>query len=198
LPYAGLALGYCLIGHGPSPPPDVWTRAKAAARKAEERGGTLAETEAALGQIYLFFDWDWAGAEKAFRRALALNPSLSEAHRIYSWYLLLAGQRDEAVAEMKRAIEVDPLNPLWLSDLGWHYWSAGRYEEAIDAAQKSLELDPNFNQGLSFLGYMYLEKGMYTEAIAVHQKLSALYSRWKWPLVRTLVQTGRRDEARNS
>jgi serine/threonine protein kinase/Tfp pilus assembly protein PilF len=196
LPHAGLALGYCKIGHGPDPPPDIWERAKAAARKAEELGGTLAETEAALGLIYLYFEWDWAGAERAFRRALELNPSLPDAHRNYSWYLLVSRQRDEAEAEMKRAIEVDPLNPLYLSDLGWQYWNAGRYEEAMDALQKSLDLDPNFNQGLANLGVLYAEKGMYTEAIAAHQKLSSLYRNWKWPLVTTYLQAGRKDEAR--
>ncbi|NIO49398.1 MAG: protein kinase [Candidatus Aminicenantes bacterium] len=196
LPHAGLALGYCLIGHGPAPPPDVWERAREAALKAEELGGTLAETVAALGFIDLYFEWDWAGAERAFRRALELNPSLADAHRNYSWYLLLTGQMDEAVAEMKRAIEVDPLNPLWLSDLGWQYWSTGRYEEAMDAQRKALELDPNFNQGLAVLGCLYAEKGMYTEAIAAHQKLSALHPDWKWPLVGTYVLAGRRDEAR--
>jgi len=197
LPHAGLALGYCLIGHGPSPPPDVWARAKEAARKAEELGGSLAETEAALGLINLYFDWEWAGAERAFRRALALNPSLPDAHRNYSWYLMVSRQRDKAEAEMKRAIAVDPLTPLYNSDLGWQYWSVGRYEEAIDEARKALELDPNFDQALAFIGYMYTEKEMYEEAIAVHQKLSALYPiMWKWPLVHTLVQAGRRDEAR--
>jgi TolB-like protein/Tfp pilus assembly protein PilF len=196
LPYAGLALGYCTIGHGPSPPRGIWDRAKAAALKAEELGGTLAETEAALGIIYLYFDWDWAGAEQAFQRALALNPSLPDAHRNYSWYLLMAGQRDEAEAEMKRAIEVDPLTPLWVSDLAWQYWSAGRNEEAIDTVLKSLELDPNFAQSLGILGTLYSEKGMYEEAIAVHQKLSAVIPK-NWDLVRTYALAGRRDEAWN-
>jgi TolB-like protein len=194
-PYAGLALGYCIIGHGASPPPDIWTKAREAALKAEELGGGLAETEAALGQISLFLDWDWASAERAFLRALALNPSLPEAHRIYSWYLIMIGQREEAIEEMKLAIEVDPLTPLWSSDLGWHYWSAGRYEEAMDAVQKALELDPNFDQALYNLGILYAEKGMYEEAIAAHQKLSALHTLWKWPLVRTYIQAGRKEEA---
>jgi len=198
LPYAGLALGYCLIGHGPAPPPDAWARAKAAALKAEELGGALAETEAALGIIYLYFEWDWAGAEQAFRRALALNPSLPDARRNYSWYLFMTGQRDEALAEMKRAIEVDPLTPLWSADLGWQYCWTGRYEEATDAAQKALELDPNHDQGLCVLGMVYAEKGMYTEAIATLQKLSTLHPAWKWPLVSIYVRAGRRDEARKT
>jgi serine/threonine protein kinase len=196
LPYAALALGYCRIGHGTNPPPDAFTKAKAAALKAEELGGTLAETEAALGQIKLFEEWDWAGAEKDVQHAMALNPSLPDAQRIYSWYLLLTGHGDEAIAAMKRAIEVDPLTPLWSSDLAWQFWSLGRNQEALDAAQKALELNPNFNQALCWLGFLYAEKGMLKEAIATHQKLRAVSPPWRLALARTYAQAGRQDEAR--
>ncbi len=196
LPYAALALGYCRIGHGTDPPPDAFERAKAAALKAEELGGTLAETEAALAQVKLFDEWDWAGGGRSLRRALALNPSLSDAQRMYSWYLVLVGRKDEGIAAMKRAIELDPLAPLFSSDLGWQCWSAGRLEEAMDAAQKALELNPNFDQGLHLMGYLYAEKGMFKEAIEAHQKLSAISPRWRWDIVRTFALAGRKDEAR--
>jgi len=196
LPYAALALGYCRIGHGTAPPPDAFAKAKAAALKAQELGGTLAETEAALGQIKLFEEWDWEGGRQALEQALALNPSLPDARRMYSWYLLLTGRKDEAIAAMKRAIEVDPLTPLWSSDLGWQYWGAGRYQEAMDATQKALELNPDFNQALCWLGYLYADKGMFQEAIAAHQKLRAVSPPWRWPLVRTYAMAGRKDEAR--
>lgn len=195
LPYAALALGYCIIGHGTAPPPDAFARAKAAALKAEELGGTLAETEAALGQIKLFEEWNWSGAERDLRHAIALNPSLPEAQRMYSWCLLLIGHGDEAIAAMQRAIEVDPLNPFWCSDLAWQFWTLGRNQEAMEAVKKSLELDPNFNQALCWQGYLYSEKGMFEEAIAVHQKLAAVSPPWRWALVRTYAQAGRKDEA---
>jgi len=195
LPYAALALGYCLIGHGTNPPPDAFARAKAAALKAEELGGTLAETVAALGQIKLFEEWDWAGADKDLQHAIALNPSLPEAQRMYAWYLLLIGRNDEAIAAMTRAVEVDPLNAYWCSDLAWQLWALGRNQEAMDATQKALELDPNFNQALCWQGYLYSEKGMSSEAIAAHQKLAAVSPPWRWALVRTYAQAGRKDEA---
>jgi TolB-like protein/Tfp pilus assembly protein PilF len=196
LPYAALALGYCRIGHGTNPPPDAFTKAKAAALKAQELGGTLAETEAALGQIKLFEEWDWAGARQTLQHAIALNPSLPDAQRMYSWYLLLTGRKDEAIAAMKRAIEVDPLTPLWSSDLAWQFWSLGRNQEALDAAQKALELNPNFNQALCWLGFLYSEKGLFAEAVAAHQKLSTVSPPWRLALARTYAQAGRQDEAR--
>jgi len=196
LPHAALALGYCRIGHTAEPPPDAFAKAKAEALKAEELGGMLAETEAALAQIKIFDEWDWAGAGRSLERALALNPSLADAQRMYSWYLVLIGRKDDGIAAMKRAIEIDPLTPLWSSDLGWQCWSAGRYQEAMDAAQKALELNPNFDQALHLIGYLYAEKGMFEEAIAAHQKLSAVNPRWKWDLVRTYVLAGREGEAR--
>jgi serine/threonine protein kinase/tetratricopeptide (TPR) repeat protein len=196
LPYAALALGYCRIGHSNNPPPDAFLRAKEAALKAEELGGTLAETEAALGQIKLFDEWDWDGGGKALQHALALNPSLADAQRMYSWYLLLIGRNDEAIAAMKRAIELDPLAPLWSSDLGWQYWSMGRNEEAMDAQQKALELNPKFEQALSVMSCLYTEKGMFEEAIAVQEKLEGVNPLWKLGLVWIYAHAGREAEGR--
>jgi TolB-like protein/Tfp pilus assembly protein PilF len=197
-PYAGLALAYCIIGHGQSPPPGTFERAMEAVMKAEELGGTLAETEAAIGSINLYSKWDWAVAEKAFERALELNPSLSDARRNYSWYLMMVGKRDEAIEEMNRAIEVDPLAPLWSSDLGWQHWIEDRFEQALDGALKALELDPNFNQAIWLEGLVYSSMGRHEEAISVHQRLAKLHPGWKWALVRTYALAGRISEARET
>ena len=194
LPYAGLALGYSLIGHERFP--DAFARAKAAARKAEELGESAAEIYLALGMTKLYSDWDFVGAEKDLRRAVELNPSLGEAHRHYSWYLKLAGRDEEALDEMKRAEEVEPLTPLFAAERGWQYWWAGQHDKAIEEARKSLELDPNLTYGLFLLGAVYAEKGMYAEAIAAHDKLAAVDPGWRWALVRTYAQAGRRVEAR--
>jgi len=194
LAYAALALGYSLIGHERFP--DAFTQARTAARKAEELGGEpLAEMYLAFGMIELCSDWDYDGARRDLRRALELNPSIGEAHRWYSWYLFLIGQRGAALEEMKRAQEVEPLTPLFAADRGWQYWWAGENDRAIEEARKSLDLDPNFNEGLHVLGCAYAEKGMFSEAIAAHEKLAAVDPAWRWALPRTWAQAGRKDES---
>jgi TolB-like protein len=97
LAYTGLALGYTTIGHGVSPPDDVWQRARAAAERAIRLDSTLAEGWAALAHIKLYADSDWEGAERTFRRANELNPSLAMNHYHYAWYLALFGRVDEAL-----------------------------------------------------------------------------------------------------
>lgn len=194
LPYAGLALGYSLVGHEQAP--ETFPLAKAAALKALELDDTLPQAHEALAKIKLYGDWDWAGALENFQHALETSPNLAQAHAHYSWYLQLAGTMDQAIEEMKRAQELDPLTPLWSAWLGWQYWEAGRYDEALDAARISLELDPNFPVGLYILGAAYAEKGMYAEAIDAHQRAGVASPAWRWPLGRTYVLAGREDEAR--
>jgi len=198
LAYAGLAGGYSIIGHGPAPSPEALPRAKAAALKALELDDTLAEAHAVLAEVKLYYDWDWAGAEQAFQRALQLNPNLAEAHAHYAWYLARLGRLDEGLAEMKRAQELDPLEPIYSAFLGQQYWGAGLYNEAIDEARKSLELNPDFPIGLYVIGVVYATKGMYEEAIAAHQKTHAVAPDWGWGLGHAYALAGRRDEALNA
>jgi len=149
-----------------------------------------------LAEVKLYYDWDWAGAEQAFQRALELNPNLAEAHGHYAWYLALLGRPDEGLAEMKRAQELDPLAPIYSAWLGQQYWGAGQYEEAIDEARKSLELNPDFPIGLYVIGAVYAAKGMYEEAIAAHQKTGAVAPDWGWGLGHTYALAGQKDKAR--
>jgi tetratricopeptide (TPR) repeat protein len=176
--------------------PDAFKRARVAARKASELGGTLAETQEAFAENKLYSEWDWAGSQEYFQRALALNPSLPEAHAHYSWYLQLMGRRDEAFAEMLRAEDVDPLTPLWPAWLAWQYWVAGQLDKGIDEARKSLDLNPDFPWGLFILGVLYAEKGMHPEAIEAHLKATRSSPAVKWGLGRTYAQAGRMAEAR--
>ena len=195
LAYSGLAFAYNSIGHSPMATPDSFPRALAAARSALRLDEMLVEGHAAMALIKFYHEWDWDGAEKAFQRALEINPSVAFIHYHYAWYFAVLGRLDEAIVEHKRARELDPLNPLHTAWLGGLYWIGGRYDDAIDEARKSLELDPDYDIGLYILGAANAEKGMYEEAIAAHQELAKIAPWWSFALGRTYVLAGRRDEA---
>jgi class 3 adenylate cyclase/TolB-like protein/Flp pilus assembly protein TadD len=195
LAYAGLALGYTVIGHGTGPR-EAFPKAKAAALRALELDPDLAEAHAALAEIKLYYDWDWKGAEESFRHALALNPSLDFAHAHYAWLLQLTGRIEDSFDEMKTARQLGPLTPLWSAWLGWLYWDAGRYAEAEVEARRSLEVSPDYPWALHVLGGVQAAQGKFTEAIATHQRAAAVMPAIKWGLGQTYAVAGRRDEAR--
>jgi serine/threonine-protein kinase len=193
--YAGLALGYVTLGHGPAPPPDVWPLARAAADRAVRLDSTLAEGWAAIADIKLYVDWDWEGAERAFQRANELNPSLAMNHYHHAWYLVLMGRLDEAVREHERARELDPLTPLhtvWLPAL---YYYAGQHEKALAGAREVLTRYPDHATALYVFGTSAAQMGLYDEAIAALEKAAALNPRWRFAVGRTFAQAGRRDDA---
>jgi serine/threonine-protein kinase len=195
LAYAGLAAGYNVIGHGPAPSPDALPRARAAAIKALELDGTLAEAHTVLAEVRLYYDWDWASARRALERALELNSNLAPTHAELSWYLQLFGHADRALEEMKRAQELDPLAAIYAAWLGMQYWWTGQDEEAIKQARKSLELDSDFPVGLYVIGAVHATKGMYQEAIAAQQKVGSVAPDWGWSRGHTLALAGQRDKA---
>jgi len=196
LAYAGLALAYVQIAHSPEPTPDALVRARALALKALELDDTLAEAHAALAEVRLYLEHDWAGAKQEFRRALELNPSLAKTRGHHAWYLALMGHQAETIEEIERAQEFHPLSPLMSAWRGWQHWWFGQHEEAISAVQRSLELRPNFTVGLYVLGTVYAQQGRFEEAIAAHRKLAELSRKWAWALGHTLALVGRKDEAR--
>jgi TolB-like protein/Flp pilus assembly protein TadD len=198
LPYAGLALAYPIIFHGPGgpiPPREGFPRARAAALKALELDESSAQAHLALAAIKLYFDWDWTGAEKEFRRALELNPNLPEAHAHYCWYLQLFGRFEEGLAEEKRAVELDPLTSIYTAWVGWMYLTAHQDDKAIAEARKALELDPNSPDALYVLGGAYGDKRMFEQAIAAHKKLATVNPDWKFGLAETYALAGRKGDA---
>ncbi len=195
LAYAGLALGYDIIAHTPSPPPEATTRAKFYANKALDLDSTLAEAHLAIAMTKIYSDWDRQGAEKSYKHALKLKPSLALAHNHYSWLLLLQGRSEMAISELYQAQRLDPLEPIYPAWQGMMYLWLERYDEAIKEAEKSLELVPDFPIGLYALGCAYAAKGMYDEAVTAHQKMGEISLDWKWSLGQTYAKAGRRDEA---
>jgi tetratricopeptide (TPR) repeat protein len=190
--YAGLALCYSSLGYF-QPPQEVSPKAKAAAMKALEMDETLAEAYTALGKVRQNVDWDWPGAERAFRRAVELNQSSAEAHAGYSGYLVRVGRFDEAIAESKRALELDPVSLGTNLAHAWVSMKARRYDEAIAQYKKTLELDPDYGLARTQLAWSYAFKGMYAEALAEYKKLGEPSA--SATLGYVLAVSGRRSQA---
>jgi serine/threonine-protein kinase len=169
--YAGLADYYWETDA--LPPRVAMPKAKEYALKALEIDPTLAEAYTSLGAVRFLADWDWAEAERDFRRALEINPGDVEAHRMYSAYLSAMGRAEEALAEIRRAQELDPLSvaaQLTRVTIGWTFYYARRYDEAIEQCGKILDLEPDSVGARDCLGLSYLAKKMYEKAIAECQR----------------------------
>lgn len=192
--YAGLALGYITIAHGPNAL-DVRNKAREVAERAIGLDPDLAEGHAAMAAIKTYLDWDWDAAEREFKRANELNPNLAMNHYHYAWYLALFHRLDEAIAEHKRAQELDPLTPLHTAWLGELYNMAGRYDDGIAEAAKTLDMDDHNAIGLYVTGMSYIGKGMVEEAVEAHEAAVAVSPMWKWALGATYVSAGRRADA---
>ena len=169
--YAGLADAYGLSGSDLLPIDEAMSSAKAAAEKALELDGDLAEAHASLGLIAYHFDWNWDAARQHFERAIALNPNYATAHHWYAEaYLMPIGRVDEAIAEIRKARELDPLSPAIATDLGKELFFARRYDEAIAELRGVLELDPEFVAAHNWLSDAFLEKGIFRLAKAELEK----------------------------
>jgi TolB-like protein/Tfp pilus assembly protein PilF len=171
LAYAGIADTYAVMpAYSACSPQDCLPRARTAAEKALELDDSLAEAHASLGFILIHY-FDIAASTKEFEHAIELNPNYATAHQ---WYargaLLMAGKFDHAIAEAKRAVEVDPVSPIIHADLGGVYLMARRYDEAVEQLRKTLEIDPEFYWAHRYLGVALELKGATAEAIAEYQK----------------------------
>jgi TolB-like protein/tetratricopeptide (TPR) repeat protein len=196
LAFAGLALGYSLIGHSATPPPGAFAAGREAAVRALELDRLFPEAHAAMAEIRLYYDWDWAGAEASFRRALQLNPNLEFAHGHYAWLLQLGGDLDGAIRHMRRAQQIAPLTPIFTTWLGSLYLGDGQYEQAAAEARKALEVNPNFPWALSVLGGAYASQGLHDEALATFRRLKTVRPNLgRWGLGFTFAAMGREEDA---
>lgn len=200
--YAGLADSYTLAGsagYGGLTPHEAVDRARAAALHALQIDPMLAEAQTSLAFIKFRFDWDWNGAERAFRRAIELNPNHATAHHRYAIYLGAMGRHDEALDVIKRAQDLDPLSLIINAALGRLLHFAGHYDQAIQQYRKTLELDPNFGEARFDLGMTYLDRSQLDEAIAQFEEAIRL-SGPRGTIVGTLgyayALAGREEEAR--
>ena len=177
LAHAGLADSYNFLGAfgiAVLPPREAMPEAKAAALRAVEIDGSLAEARASLAFVRLYYDWDWAEAEREFRRAIELNPNYAQAHQWYSHLLMARGRTAESISEAKRAVELDPLSLPANMNVGWQYHWARQPDPAVEHLRKLLEMDANFEQGRWGLGLAYEQKGMFEEAAEEFREAAAL------------------------
>lgn len=157
------------------PDKDAYPKAKEAVLKALELDNTLAEAHIELARIKQVFEWDWSGADKAFKRGIELKPSYNFAQAImYANYLTSMDRFEESIAIGKQNLEINPVLPIAYNELGFALLLAGDYDAAIEYCWKGLEFDPNFPQSHWLLMVIYAGKGMYEETIEQCQKLSSL------------------------
>lgn len=169
LAYAGIADAYSLLAYyrfAPSLEEENYQKAKAAALRALELDDTLAEAHASLALIKTFYDHDSLGGEKEYQRAISLKPNYATARQWYSDYLAMADRPLEAMAEIKRAQEIDPLSPIINATFGERLLYAREYDQAIEQLRKTLEIDPDFFIARYLLALALEQKGMYRESIA--------------------------------
>ncbi len=202
--YARLALSRTLLARfNFAPDSEQYPKARIAALKALEIDDTLAEAHVALGHVKHWFDWDWTGAEREFRRAIELDPNSPVAHTGYALYLVLMGRMEEAIAETKQ-IQIRALDPLGVRkdmSIGWILYEAHQYDQAIEGFQRSFELDPGSPLAHAGIGLAYVQKRMYEKAIAELQEAVALGavggpSLYPALLAYAYAVSGRKTEAR--
>jgi tetratricopeptide (TPR) repeat protein len=199
--YSGLADTYALLGdwqYEVMTPKEAFPKAKAAAIQALELDSALGEAHTSLAFVLDGFDWDFDSAGKEFQRAIELKPGYATAHHWYAWHLSMLGRYDEAIAEMRKAENLDPLSLIINSDLAELLVIAHSYDESIRQSRKTIEMDPNFALAHNQLAQAYLQKHMYDEAVAELQKavqLSGGSPTCIANLARAYVAAGKTSEA---
>lgn len=168
LAYAGLADAYAFLASstGGNRPRETYPKAKAAALKALSIDDALAEAHTSLGFFYLMYDWNFAEAEREFKRAIKLNPGYANAHDGYGFLLKATARNEEAIHASREAKKLDPLSLFTTVSLAWAYYFARDYERAIEQGRKALEMEPRFDFAYWIVGLALAQQGMMDESIA--------------------------------
>jgi len=199
--YAGLADSYALAGdwkYGLLAPREAYPKAKAAATKAIALDGTLGEAHISLAFCLDNFEWDSDSAGREFTRGIELGPGYATGHEWYGWHLAALGRHAEAIAEVEKAANLDPLSPSIGADLAEEFLVAHRFDEAIKQSRNTIILDPFFAPVHYVLGQALVQKHNYNEAIAELQKATELSegsTAFTANLAYAYAVSGRRTEA---
>ena len=198
--YVGLAESYRgLVLAGEMPPNELFPKAKAAALKAIEIDDRLADAHAILGFILFWYDWNWQESENQCKRALELSPNNADAHMYYAHLLSNTGYHAEALAEIKRAGELDPLSARIKALEGQFLLHGGQIDAALAQSQETFELDQNFWLPHLYASSAYIEKGMFPEALSEARIAKALSGASTFPAAHegyALAKSGKPAEAR--
>lgn len=169
--YAGLADAWVLLGwYAVERPREAFPRALAAARQAVAIDPSFAEAHTSAAYAMFLADWNATGAEREFQQAIELNSDYAVAHHWYADLLQATGRANEAVAEAKRACQIDPLSLILNAELGRALYYQGDLAAAIDQLKKTLDLEPNFSPALLFLGQAYDRSGRAGDAVAAFER----------------------------
>ncbi len=196
--YTGLADSYATLALLEfMAPHEAYPKAKEAVGQALALDPQLAEAHTSLGLIQFQYDWDWEEAEKELKEAININPNYAPAHHFFADYLKAMGRFDEALVEIEKAQELDPLSLAINTGVGHVLYLSRQYDKAIEKYKRAVELDPNFMMTHIWFGRPYLEKGMFEEAISELEtgvKLSGESTLALAMLGHGLASAGRKDE----
>ncbi|HKP50388.1 MAG TPA: protein kinase, partial [Gemmatimonadales bacterium] len=170
LPHAGIATSYAMLGFdwfAGMPPLEAMPLAQASAARALRLDERTAQGHLAMGQVRMLFEWDWAGAEASFRRAIELNPGFAMAYHWLSLFLSTRGRHQESIEAIQTAAELDPLSLIINQNLGRAYHLAGQYDQAIEHYHRTLALEPGFFTAQAMLAESLTALRRYDEALAV-------------------------------
>jgi TolB-like protein/Tfp pilus assembly protein PilF len=172
LAYARLAEVYASMPAYPyMSPNEAFPKAKAAVQKALELDPTLAEAHTFLAYCLVIYDWNWVDGERSFKRAIELDPNNAAAHFRYGQiYLPQRGRVDEGVAEIKRGLDLEPLDINMGSTLAWGYFVQGQKDLFFEQAKRTYELDPGHPLSRGIMSEAFIDRGMYAEAIALEER----------------------------
>ncbi len=197
--HVGLADAYNVLGYfGVLAPVDCFPKAKAAALAALEVDEGLGQAHAALAYVQHYYEWDWGAARQSFLRALQRNEGDAYIHLFYMNYLSATGQHKEAIREMDRALELDPLSMIINTAVGWCRFFAGDYAEGVRLTRRATELFPEFLPARVWFSLILEQHGQFEEALAQAERGAAIGGRTPAVLAalgRTYARLGRTEEA---
>src|SRR5579864_1666859 len=178
LAYSGQAdyFAYLTVLGGPEvlKPSDAMTQARIAATKALQLDDSLAEAHASMGNILHNYDWNWAAAEREFKRAIELNPNYAMAHHLYAHLLIETGRTEQSLEEAGRALELDPYSPFVNNGVARQYYLSRQYDKSIAQCQVGLQINPMYLPARIQLALNYEEKGQIAQAVSELEQAAEL------------------------